>query len=199
MKVGKVFLLQKSCSMNQCEMIDDNEQNSNLKSDPPLLLIFCQAEGIFRINPENSHEDFVREQLNKGIVPTDIDIHALAGLIKVSLLLCHCLSCLPYLFCFVDSFQEFFLICSFHNAESFVYRCLYSHGNGTIGSVLENVTEVSYRWETLTCDLEVFLLNAADCVGNCPCCPVFSVFLRVGSLPFPVCLHAIGSEISVML
>ncbi|CAM6046615.1 unnamed protein product [Sphagnum compactum] len=41
-----------------------------------------KAEGIFRINPENSHEDFVREQLNKGIVPTDIDIHALAGLIK---------------------------------------------------------------------------------------------------------------------
>lgn len=43
-----------------------------------------QAEGIFRINPENSHEEHVREQLNKGIVPTDIDIHALAGLIKVS-------------------------------------------------------------------------------------------------------------------
>ncbi|CAK9224302.1 unnamed protein product [Sphagnum jensenii] len=41
-----------------------------------------KAEGIFRINPENSHEDYVREQLNKGIVPTDIDIHALAGLIK---------------------------------------------------------------------------------------------------------------------
>jgi hypothetical protein len=32
-KIGKVFLLQKSCSMNQCEMIDDNEQNSNPKSD----------------------------------------------------------------------------------------------------------------------------------------------------------------------
>lgn len=43
-----------------------------------------QAEGIFRINPENSHEEHVREQLNKGIVPPDIDIHALAGLIKVS-------------------------------------------------------------------------------------------------------------------
>jgi NADH:ubiquinone oxidoreductase subunit E len=58
----------------------------------------------------------------------------------------------------------------------------HSHGNGTIGSVLENVTEVSYRLETLTCDLEICLLNAADCVGNCPCGPVFSVFLRVGSL-----------------
>lgn len=41
-----------------------------------------KAEGIFRINPENSHEEHVREQLNKGIVPPDIDIHALAGLIK---------------------------------------------------------------------------------------------------------------------
>lgn len=40
------------------------------------------AEGIFRINPENSHEEHVREQLNKGIVPADINIHALAGLIK---------------------------------------------------------------------------------------------------------------------
>lgn len=41
-----------------------------------------KAEGIFRINPENSHEEHVREQLNKGIVPPDNDIHALAGLIK---------------------------------------------------------------------------------------------------------------------
>lgn len=41
-----------------------------------------KAEGIFRINPENSHEEHVRAQLNKGAVPYDIDIHALAGLIK---------------------------------------------------------------------------------------------------------------------
>lgn len=41
-----------------------------------------KAEGIFRINPELSHEEHVREELNKGIVPADIDIHALAGLIK---------------------------------------------------------------------------------------------------------------------
>jgi hypothetical protein len=52
-----------------------------------------QAEGIFRINPENGHEGFVREQLNKGIVPSDeIDVHALASLIKVSLSLSLCLS-----------------------------------------------------------------------------------------------------------
>ncbi|KAH9547874.1 hypothetical protein CY35_11G059300 [Sphagnum magellanicum] len=42
-----------------------------------------KVEGIFRINPENDHEGFVREQLNKGIVPSDeIDVHALASLIK---------------------------------------------------------------------------------------------------------------------
>jgi hypothetical protein len=48
---------------------------------------FCafsqQAEGIFRINPENSKEEHVRDQLNKGNVPTNIDVHCLAGLIKV--------------------------------------------------------------------------------------------------------------------
>ncbi|XP_019188599.1 PREDICTED: rho GTPase-activating protein 2-like [Ipomoea nil] len=41
-----------------------------------------KAEGIFRINPENSQEEHVRDQLNRGIVPVDIDVHCLAGLIK---------------------------------------------------------------------------------------------------------------------
>ncbi|KAH9618096.1 hypothetical protein KSS87_021642 [Heliosperma pusillum] len=41
-----------------------------------------QAEGIFRINAENSQEECVRSELNKGIVPRDIDVHCLAGLIK---------------------------------------------------------------------------------------------------------------------
>ncbi|XP_019245421.1 PREDICTED: rho GTPase-activating protein 2-like [Nicotiana attenuata] len=41
-----------------------------------------KAEGIFRINPENSHEEEVRDQLNRGIVPDDINVHCLAGLIK---------------------------------------------------------------------------------------------------------------------
>eukprot|EP00249_Psilotum_nudum_P020751 c27832_g1_i1 orf=732-2291(+) len=41
-----------------------------------------KAEGIFRINAENSHEEEVREQLNKGIVPDGVDLHCLAGLIK---------------------------------------------------------------------------------------------------------------------
>ena len=42
-----------------------------------------QAEGIFRINAENSQEEYVREQLNGGEVPEGIDVHCLAGLIKV--------------------------------------------------------------------------------------------------------------------
>jgi len=46
------------------------------------LFFSFQAEGIFRINPENSQEEHVRDQLNRGIVPDDIDVHCLAGLIK---------------------------------------------------------------------------------------------------------------------
>lgn len=45
-------------------------------------MLDLQAEGIFRINPENSKEEHVRDQLNRGIVPNDIDVHCLAGLIK---------------------------------------------------------------------------------------------------------------------
>ncbi|KAL9228114.1 hypothetical protein vseg_003728 [Gypsophila vaccaria] len=58
----------------------------------PIILLLLQerlyaqdglkAEGIFRINPENSQEEWVRDQLNRGIVPDDIDVHCLAGLIK---------------------------------------------------------------------------------------------------------------------
>ncbi|KAL3655234.1 Rho GTPase-activating protein 1 [Castilleja foliolosa] len=41
-----------------------------------------QSEGIFRINPANDREEYVREQLNNGLIPDDIDVHCLAGLIK---------------------------------------------------------------------------------------------------------------------
>ncbi|KAE8693667.1 Rho GTPase-activating protein 3 [Hibiscus syriacus] len=41
-----------------------------------------KAEGIFRINAENSQEEYVREKLNNGVVPCGIDVHCLAGLIK---------------------------------------------------------------------------------------------------------------------
>ncbi|KAL2511081.1 Rho GTPase-activating protein 1 [Abeliophyllum distichum] len=41
-----------------------------------------QAEGIFRITAGNSQEEYVRDQLNSGVVPEGIDVHCLAGLIK---------------------------------------------------------------------------------------------------------------------
>ncbi|KAH6798882.1 Rho GTPase activating protein with PAK-box/P21-Rho-binding domain-containing protein [Perilla frutescens var. frutescens] len=41
-----------------------------------------QYEGIFRINPENGQEEYVREQLNNGVIPENIDVHCLAGLLK---------------------------------------------------------------------------------------------------------------------
>ncbi|KAL9255815.1 Rho GTPase-activating protein 1-like protein [Drosera capensis] len=41
-----------------------------------------QAEGIFRINADNSQEEWVRSHLNKGVIPLQIDVHCLAGLIK---------------------------------------------------------------------------------------------------------------------
>ncbi|KAI3518819.1 hypothetical protein L1887_07637 [Cichorium endivia] len=41
-----------------------------------------QAEGVFRINAENSQEEDLRNQLNSGVVPDGIDVHCLAGLIK---------------------------------------------------------------------------------------------------------------------
>ncbi|GAU20026.1 hypothetical protein TSUD_273610 [Trifolium subterraneum] len=37
-----------------------------------------QAEGIFRINADNRQEEYVRDQLNKGVVPQNIDVHCLA-------------------------------------------------------------------------------------------------------------------------
>eukprot|EP01018_Ginkgo_biloba_P017450 Gb_05857 [translate_table: standard] len=65
--------------------------DSKGNSVPTILLLMqerlyaqggLKAEGIFRINAENSQEEHVRDQLNKGIVPHDIDLHCLAGLIK---------------------------------------------------------------------------------------------------------------------
>ncbi|XP_057966063.1 rho GTPase-activating protein 2 [Malania oleifera] len=65
--------------------------DSKGNSVPTILLLMqerlysqggLKAEGIFRINPENSQEEQVRDRLNRGIVPADIDVHCLAGLIK---------------------------------------------------------------------------------------------------------------------
>ncbi|XP_044504037.1 rho GTPase-activating protein 2-like [Mangifera indica] len=65
--------------------------DSRGNSVPTILLLMqerlysqggLKAEGIFRINPENSQEEHVRDQLNRGVVPDNIDVHCLAGLIK---------------------------------------------------------------------------------------------------------------------
>ncbi|KAM7277401.1 hypothetical protein ACFE04_019267 [Oxalis oulophora] len=65
--------------------------DSKGNSVPTILLLMqerlyaqegLKAEGIFRINPENSQEEHVRDQLNRGIVPENYDVHCLAGLIK---------------------------------------------------------------------------------------------------------------------
>ncbi|KAL3324883.1 hypothetical protein AABB24_038805 [Solanum stoloniferum] len=65
--------------------------DSRGNSVPTILLLMqrrlyaqggLRAEGIFRINAENSEEELVREQLNRGIIPDGIDVHCLAGLIK---------------------------------------------------------------------------------------------------------------------
>lgn len=65
--------------------------DSRGNSVPTILLLMqrhlygqggLQAEGIFRINGENSQEEYVRDQLNRGVIPDGIDIHCLAGLIK---------------------------------------------------------------------------------------------------------------------
>ncbi|EEF41665.1 gtpase activating protein, putative [Ricinus communis] len=65
--------------------------DSKGNSVPTILLLMqerlysqggLKTEGIFRINPENGQEEHVRDQLNRGIVPDNINVHCLAGLIK---------------------------------------------------------------------------------------------------------------------
>ncbi|KAK3038760.1 hypothetical protein RJ639_027347 [Escallonia herrerae] len=84
-RVGSVSIFGVSAQSMQCSY----DQRGN--SVPTILLMMqkrlyseggLKAEGIFRINAENSQEDYVRNQLNKGLVPRGIDIHCLAGLIK---------------------------------------------------------------------------------------------------------------------
>ncbi|BFG43273.1 hypothetical protein CerSpe_295470 [Prunus speciosa] len=74
-------------SVESMQMSFDSKGNSV----PTILLLMqerlysqggLKAEGIFRINPENSQEEIVRNQLNRGMVPDDIDVHCLSGLIK---------------------------------------------------------------------------------------------------------------------
>ncbi|ONK57700.1 uncharacterized protein A4U43_C09F3190 [Asparagus officinalis] len=51
-----------------------------------------ETEGIFRINVDNSQEEYVRDQLNHGIVLDGIDVHCLVGLIKNLLRSIFCVS-----------------------------------------------------------------------------------------------------------
>lgn len=61
----------------------------------------------------------MREQLNKGIVPPDIDIHALAGLIKVSDPEKYCT---PFIFMF---FLGTILILEYLFFDSSVFLCIH--------------------------------------------------------------------------
>ncbi|XP_057805745.1 rho GTPase-activating protein 4-like [Salvia miltiorrhiza] len=54
--------------------------SSNLKY---LEGVLVQFEAIFRINPENGQEEYVREKLNNGLILDDIDVHCLVDLIKI--------------------------------------------------------------------------------------------------------------------
>lgn len=74
-------------STNSMQLSFDTRGNSV----PTILLLMqhrlyalggLQAEGIFRINADNGQEEYVRDQLNTGLVPVDVDVHCLAGLIK---------------------------------------------------------------------------------------------------------------------
>ncbi|KEH23432.1 PAK-box/P21-Rho-binding domain Rho GTPase activating protein [Medicago truncatula] len=63
--------------------------DSKGNSVPAILLLMQErlysqgrTKGIFCINLENGEEEHLREQFNSGIVPIDIDVHCLAGLIK---------------------------------------------------------------------------------------------------------------------
>ncbi|KAI3773647.1 hypothetical protein L1987_48177 [Smallanthus sonchifolius] len=64
----------KKCAHNS---LNDAELQRHLHAQGGL-----QAEGIFKVNGDNGQEEQIREQLNTGEVPEDIDVHNLACLIK---------------------------------------------------------------------------------------------------------------------
>ncbi|KAL8513487.1 hypothetical protein ACS0TY_012813 [Phlomoides rotata] len=83
-----------SASVSVCGVSADSlkwSYDTRCNSVPTILILLqeklyalggLEAEGIFRINPDNSKEEHVKEQLNKGIVADEIDVHCLASLIK---------------------------------------------------------------------------------------------------------------------
>lgn len=55
-----------------------------------------RAEGIFRVAADGAQEQYARDQLNNsGVVPDGVDVHCIAGLIKVRYR--HCICCIAYL------------------------------------------------------------------------------------------------------
>ncbi|KAL8152933.1 hypothetical protein V2J09_010693 [Rumex salicifolius] len=74
-------------STNSMQLSFDSRGNSI----PTILLMMqrrlytlggLEVEGIFRITAGNDQEEYVRDQLNRGVIPDDADVHCLAGLIK---------------------------------------------------------------------------------------------------------------------
>jgi hypothetical protein len=82
----------------------------------------------------------------------------------------------------------------------FVQSCLYNNGNGTICYVLKKAIEISYRWETLTYDLELCLFKFVEHLGNYLANgSIFYVFLKGWSPLFLVHSCVVGFENFVML
>lgn len=74
-------------STNSMQLSFDSRGNSI----PTILLMMqrrlyalggLEVEGVFRITAGNDQEEYVRDQLNRGVIPDDADVHCLAGLIK---------------------------------------------------------------------------------------------------------------------
>ena len=96
---------------------------------------FLQAEGIFRINAENGQEEDVREQLNSGVVPENVDIHCLAGLIKV--LLCNMNAEIPFLYLIYHLRLDRDQNC---NQGSQLYQITRIHGNERVSLIAFGMT-----------------------------------------------------------
>ncbi|KAI4984377.1 hypothetical protein ZWY2020_059805 [Hordeum vulgare] len=73
-------------SMDFSKIWEMYKQNKKELSRASLIgdddLLAHHKRRIFRITPENSLEEHVTEQLNRGVIPDDIDVHCLASLIK---------------------------------------------------------------------------------------------------------------------
>ncbi|KAL9397446.1 hypothetical protein Peur_011699 [Populus x canadensis] len=69
---------------SKCQDVNLVSYDSKGNCIPTILLMMqdrqysqgdLKAEGVFRLNPENSQEKHARDQLNRGIVPDDTSVH----------------------------------------------------------------------------------------------------------------------------